>query len=153
MTQGSVRKTLMTVFVATFMVSVAAMAQTTCTAAGAAGSYGFLETGTIINVGPRVAVGILKLDAAGNLTGSITQSVNGAVSHDTVRATFTVNPDCTGSLTRSVFDDSGNLNSTGTAALAWHSNMKAVDLIFTSLVLANGTSLATAISGTAKKVD
>lgn len=47
--------------------------------------------------GPRSAsVGFRIADGNGNYYGEDTQSINGAIGHRTVVATYTVNPDCTG---------------------------------------------------------
>jgi len=45
-------------------------------------------------------VGILTLDAAGNLLGGkATANLNGSVTHETFSGTYSVNPDCTGKST------------------------------------------------------
>ena len=67
----------------------------TCSLARAAGSWSLTDTGTVIGVGPRVAVGVFKLDASGNLTdGVAASSLNGNVASETFSGTYTVNPDC-----------------------------------------------------------
>jgi hypothetical protein len=61
----------------------------------AAGSYGVSESGTVIGIGPRAAVALLTLDAAG-INGKVTASLNGSVSKSMLSGSYTVNPDCTG---------------------------------------------------------
>ena len=77
-------KTLAITFVAVGL-SIAAAAQvrgTACSYARAAGTYGVSASGTIIGVGPRVSVGTVTLDRAGNVTGKATSSLNGAITHE-----------------------------------------------------------------------
>src|SRR5258708_33714748 len=74
-----------------------------------AGKWGFTKSGTVVGIGPRASVGILTLDAAGNLLGGkATANLNGSVTHETFSGTYSVNPDCTGKSTIDVLDLSGN---------------------------------------------
>jgi hypothetical protein len=58
-------------------------------------------TGTIVGVGPSSAVGTVTYDGKGNSVNTFTASVNGAIFRGvTLTGTYTVNPDCTGSLTQ-----------------------------------------------------
>jgi hypothetical protein len=93
------------------------------------------------------------LDAAGNINGKVTASLNGSVTHTTLSGTYTVKPDCTGKTAFSEFDPSGNLVLTATVDLVWDDNMQEIRFIFTSVVLPNGTALAIAINGDARKTD
>jgi len=146
---------LVIVLAATFVVSMAATAKgadSACSLARAAGTYGFSTNGTVIGVGPRVSAGIFTLDSTGNLTGKATSSLNGAVAGETFAGAYTINPDCTGTFNNlEIRDLSANLLLTITAALAWDDNMKHLRAIFTSATLPNGTSLPTAISADATK--
>lgn len=147
---------LVILFAATFVVSVAATAQAEdakCSLPRAAGKYAFTDNGTVVGVGPRVASGIFTLDAAGNLlNGKATSSLNGAIADEAFSGPYTVNPDCTGTLTLSVFDLSGNLLFTATLNLAWDDNMRELRFIFTSVALPNGAPLTIVIAGDAKKM-
>ena len=90
------------VFAVVVIVSVTATAEAgdaACSAARAAGTYGVSDSGTVVGIGPRAAVALLTLDAAGNIKGKVTASLNGSVTNGTLSGTFTVNPDCTGLLT------------------------------------------------------
>jgi len=56
--------TLLIIWAVTFVVSVPATVQaasSACLLARAAGTYGFTDNGTVVGVGPRVAVGIFTL--------------------------------------------------------------------------------------------
>jgi hypothetical protein len=152
------RTGLVIIFAAAVVASMAAPAQADdhhhqCSLAGAAGNWGFTDNGTVIGVGPRTAVGILTLDASGNvLNGKATSSLNGSIADEAFSGTYTVNPDCTGTFALSVFDLSGTLLFTGTLNLAWDDNMRELRFIFTSVVPPNGPPLAIAIAGDAKKM-
>jgi hypothetical protein len=142
------------VFVATIVMSMAATAQAgnACSFARAAGKYGTSDSGTVVGIGPRAADALLTLDAAGNIGGPVTASLNGSVTHGTLSGTYTVNPDSTGSANFSEFDQSGNLTITATVDFVWVDNMRELLFIFTSATLANGTSLGTVINGNARKL-
>jgi len=145
---------LVIVFTAALVVSMAAPAQAVaaCSFARAAGTYGVSDSGTVVGIGPRASVDLLTLDAAGNIKGKVTASLNGSLTQSMLSGTYTVNPDCTGAASFSEFDQSGNLILTATADLVWDDNMREIRFIFTSVVLADGTPLATVISGDARKL-
>jgi len=149
-------RTLLIVFAAAMVASMAATAQAEdppCSLARAAGKWGFSDTGTVVGVGPRAAVGILTLDAAGNVVDSkATVSLNGTISEETFSGTYTVNPDCTGSATVDLFDPSGNKIGTITTAMVYVNHMREFHQLFTSVVLANGISLKTVITFDARKL-
>ena len=134
------------------LMSLTATAQT-CSLARAAATYAFSDSGTIIGVGPRVAVGVLTLDAAGNLlNGKATSSLNGAIAQEAFSGTYSVSSDCRGTFAIDVRDLSGNLLLTISGGLAWDDNMKEIRLIFTSAALADGTPLSIIISGEGRKL-
>jgi hypothetical protein len=136
------------------MAATAQAADSACSLARAAGTYGFSTSGTVVGVGTRVSAGIFTLDASGNLTnGKATSSLNGAIAAETFSATYTVKSDCTGTFNNlEIRDLSGNLLLTITADLAWDDNMKQLRAIFTSATLPDGTSLLTVISADARKI-
>ncbi len=147
--------TLLIVFAATLVVSMAQTAQAVdaaCSFARAAGTYGVSDSGTVVGIGPRATVALLTFDAAGNVKAKVTASLNGSVTKSTLSGTYTVNPDCTGTATFSEFDQSGNLVLTATVDAVWDDNMREARFIFTSVVLADGTPLATVISGDGRKL-
>lgn len=61
------------------------------------GTYVVHGTGTIVRVGPAVAVGEITYDGHGNTLATFTLNVNGNVQTNTdVPGTYTINSDCTG---------------------------------------------------------
>jgi len=153
MTRNFVRRMLMNLSIP---VALAALLSTaygqSCSLVRAAGTYGDSDSGTVVGVGPRAAVILLTLDAAGNAKGKVTASLNGSVTHTSLSGTYTVNPDCTGTATFGEFDQSGNLILTAAADAVWDNNMREFRFVFTSAVLADGTPLATVINGDARKL-
>ncbi len=80
----------------------AANAAQECTAATIAGNYGFTFNGFLKNHGrtvPFAGTGITIADGQGNVSATVTASVDGSLSTFPYTATYTVNPDCTGSVT------------------------------------------------------
>jgi hypothetical protein len=157
MTRNIAPRALVIVFAVTLVLSMAGTAQaadSACSLARAAGTYGFSTSGTVVGVGSRVSAGIFTLDAAGNLVnGKATSSLNGAIAGETFSGTYTVNSDCTGTFNDlEIRDQSGNLLLTITAYLAWDDNMKQLRAIFTSATVPDGTSLLTVISADARKM-
>jgi hypothetical protein len=75
-----------------------------CTLSSYKGRYAFTAAGFITNKAlthePFAVVGHFKADGKGNITGSQTRNFNGTVVHETYTETYTVNPDCTGSSTK-----------------------------------------------------
>ena len=62
------------------------------------GAYAFSFQGTIIEVGPIAATGVLVADGKGNITKGIrTLNVNGFPAQQTFTCSYSVNPDGTGS--------------------------------------------------------
>jgi hypothetical protein len=73
-------------------------AQDACT--NLQGSYGFSRSGTAASgTLSVVAAGVLVFDGAGNVSGHDTTSVNGNIIRRTFSGTYTLNSDCTGSMT------------------------------------------------------
>lgn len=122
-----------------------------CSLAGAAGNWAFTDSGTVIGVGPRTAVGVLTFDGKGNLLNGIaTSSLNGSVADETFSGTYTVSSNCTGTLSAGIYI-SGALAYTVTINLAFDRNMEHLRGLFTSAVEGNGTSLPTVIALDANK--
>jgi len=121
----------------------------TCTMAGRAGEYGLTWSGTMFlptGAVPAVSVGKITFDDAGNVEGAQTVSRGGAVSELTFRGTYTVNPDCRGTITVSVYDQSGSLASNVTWATVSFNNMTEAHGVMTSFVAANGANVPVAIT-------
>ena len=154
MKRNIARTGFVVIFAAAWIVSMAASAQAAgpCSLELAAGTYGLTDTGTVVGVGPRAAVGIWTQDEAGNVNGKATSSLNGTIFHEKFSGTATVNPDCTGTFAGKIFDLSGNVLFTVTVDLAWDDNMREFRFIFTSAKLPNGAPLLIVINGDARKL-
>jgi hypothetical protein len=81
-----------------------AQAQSSCSNASLSGSFGYTNTGTIVTppLGLFAGVGRQTFDGKGNTEATATVSVNGQIYQATIKGTYVVNPDCTGSMTLSV---------------------------------------------------
>ncbi len=80
-----------------------------CSKATLSGSFGYSSTGTLLDsyvpapyAGPFGEVGRQTFDGRGNTSAKATTSSNGNIAPVTVEGTYTVNSDCTGSMTLSV---------------------------------------------------
>ncbi len=129
-----------------------AQAGASFTMASAAGSWGFTDNGTVLGIGPRTAVGIFTLDKHGNLTNGVaTSSLNGVVAAETFSGTYTINPDCTGTVSVNIYSGSTELFSV-TLSSVFDDNMTELRGLFTSIVTPTGVSLPNVIGLQAKKV-
>src|ERR1700751_4513282 len=96
-----------------------------CSTAASAGKWAYTYTGTVFTQNgplPAASVGHFSQDLAGNLTGSQTRSVAGSFGVEDISGTVSVNKDCTGTATISVFVN-GQLQRTAVLAVAFYSNM------------------------------
>ncbi len=155
MKRDIVRTVLFVTFWLSLAVAASAQPGPVCSNAGLAGSWGATLTGTqILPTGavPFAAVNRTTYDFAGNFWGTQTRTSNGTVSRVTFRGTYTVNSDCTGTKAVRSFDQSGNLVNTATLDFVLVSNAKEIIEVFTSITLANGTSVAVVITGRATKL-
>jgi hypothetical protein len=153
MTSRIARTTLAAFFAITLIVGLAAPAHAAgpCSLARAAGNWSLTDTGTVIGVGQRVAVGVFKLDASGNLTdGVAASSLAGNVASETFSGTYTVNPDCSGSFDVKIYSGGTELFEL-TAFTAFDDDMRQMRAVFTSVVAPDGTSLQSVISLEARK--
>ena len=78
-----------------------------CSNATLRGGFGYTATGTLIGApapfaGPFGEVGRATFDGDGNTSGTATLSANANIVNITFTGTYTVNPDCTGSMTLNV---------------------------------------------------
>ena len=83
-------------------IPLSVQAQPNCSNATLNGSFGYTNTGTILagpDAGPFGGVGRQTFDGKGNTEATATVSVNGTISHATIRGTYVVNSNCTGSMT------------------------------------------------------
>ncbi len=140
--------------VVTFVLSIGPSAQAAsgkCSLSKLAGTYGLTTTGSILGIGPVAAVGLITFDASGNISGSQTRSLNGEVADETFTGTATVNSDCTGTDTFSVFE-SGVLVRTSTVKIVYDDNGRSARAIFTSIVLPDGTILQSILTADARRL-
>jgi hypothetical protein len=67
-----------------------------CSVASLNGAFGLVLKGTVLNVGPIVAVGVSTFDGKGHFVADQTVNVNGSVFQEQLTGTYTVNRNCTG---------------------------------------------------------
>ena len=72
-----------------------------CSNASYRGDYGFTATGTTPG-GAIAIVGRFTADGHGHISGTQTRIVANSINSDTYTETYTVNPDCTGSSTKTL---------------------------------------------------
>jgi hypothetical protein len=77
-----------------------------CSNATLHGSFGYTSTGTLLDsyvpapyAGPFAEIGRQNFDGKGNTQATATLSSNGNINKVTIEGTYTVNADCTGSMT------------------------------------------------------
>ncbi len=145
-----------TISLATLVLSLATAARAQdngfCSNASGAGQWGYILTGTLVlptGAVPTAIVGRLTIDAAGNFSGTQTNSNGG---HATVKGTFILNFDCTFKQMVNVYDESGNLGNTAVLAGVLVDNGTEARGVFTSFVLPNGTGLTATITLNAKRL-
>lgn len=150
-------------FLATLLLNLAAVASAqdgrTCSNASLAGACGYTETGTVMVPSqngpvavPAAAVGRYTFDRAGNFSGTQYSSAGGNVSQDTKHGTYAVNPDCTGTLTLSIYNQAGTLLRNSVWAIVLVDNATEIRGIMTSMVLPNGTPLGPIMTISAKRL-
>jgi hypothetical protein len=114
-----------------FLASALSAQAQACSLAGVAGTYGYTSTGTIVSppVGPFAAVGRITLSATGTISGAQTTSIAGNFFDETLAGTYTVNADCTGTLTANVYHGT-TLARTTTLHLVWDNDQREARAIF-----------------------
>jgi hypothetical protein len=148
------RTGLAVIFTASLLLSTASLAQPAkqvCSLGRSAGNWAFTDNGTVVGIGPRTAVGVFTLDGAGNLkNGVATSSLNGSVAQETFSGTYTVNSDCTGTASITIYSGGTEILAL-TMNLAFNSGMREMRTIFSSASLPDGTQLLTVINLDARK--
>jgi hypothetical protein len=119
----------------------------TCSLSSVAGNWGYTYTGTVFapSAVPVAAVGRAHLSSDGNLAGTQTHTTAGQTEVEEYYGTFTVNADCTGSMTINVTLN-GQLVRTSTLSVVYDTNINHARMIFTSLTLAGGPSLPAVVT-------
>ena len=165
MSRNIMRISLLTIFVAILHMSLAPTVwgqdDRSCSTAKAAGEWGYVYTGTLFPSPTTsfvvAAVGRYTLDKEGNISGTQTRSIApGEAAHEVIKGTSTVNSDCTGTATISVYDpQSGNLLRTAVLAAVYVNSQREVRYLFESLVVFNGTtstSIRVVVTADAKRL-
>jgi hypothetical protein len=149
--KSKIARTGLLIIFASALGVIAATPARACSMVDAAGKWAFTDSGTVIGVGPRVAVGVLVLDANGTVrNGKATSSLNGSIAEETFYGTYTVNSNCTGKLAVKIFASGAEILAV-TIDLAFDDSMNQLRGIFTSAVEPNGTSLSTVIGLEARR--
>jgi hypothetical protein len=124
-----------------------------CSTKSVAGDWGLTLTGTILlptGAVPAAAVVNASVDRDGNSTGTEGRNVGGGYADETLAGSWTVNPDCTGSLTVN-FYESGQLVRTSVLTIVFDDNSKQVRMVQKSLTLPDGTQLPVVITVQGRK--
>jgi hypothetical protein len=139
--------------VACLGVTVPTYAQVSCPPTSGTGQWAFTETGTIILPTGQIpfgAIGVVNVDAAGNVTGTSVAST-GIASGGALSGVLTVNPDCSFIVTTAVYDVAGTLQRYLDFAGVFSGNFDELHAIVTSLRLPNGTPLPSVITLNAER--
>jgi hypothetical protein len=132
---------------------VPAAQATTCSTATVAGDWAVTLSGTLIlPSGPVPAAATARgtADLDGNLTGTEARNVGGDYADETVSGKWTVNPDCTGSLTLNAYQ-SGQLVRTSVLSIVFDEHSKEIRMVQKSLTLPDGTQLPVVATVDGKK--
>ena len=125
-----------------------------CSLASVAGNYGFTLNGTLLlpsGLVPLAAIGRVTLTAQGNASGTEARNSGGSFANETLTATFTVNPDCTGAATIMAFE-SGQLVRTAVVSAVWDDNSNEIREIAQSVTPPDGTSIPAVLTVEARKI-
>ena len=120
----------------------------TCSTAKAAGKWGFSLSGTLIlPTGPVLgaAVGRLSVDAAGNISGTESRNVDGGFANETLTGLWSVNSDCTATVTANIYE-SGILVRTSVLAAVFGDHSGKIRAVQESLTLPDGTTIPVVIT-------
>jgi len=145
-----VRATLLMISLVAVCVAIvpAAQAAEHCSNAKAAGNWGFTLTGTLIlptGPVPGAAVGRLSVDAAGNISGTEARNVGGGFANETITGSWTVNSDCTASVTANIYE-SGVLVRTSILTAVFVDHSSKIRAVQESLTLPDGTPIPVVIT-------
>ena len=88
-----------------------------CANASLTGTFGYVSVGSIVAppplAGPFATVGTQTFDGKGGTAATAAVSQNGNILNVTIRGTYTVNPDCTGSMTVAISSQNPPVSLTG----------------------------------------
>jgi hypothetical protein len=139
--------------------TAAAQSSPACSTRTLRGIWGYTETGWVIAPAPTggtvtvtaAAVGRYGFDGAGYFDGKQHSSANGTVGADTKEGTYSVNPDCTGTLTLTAYRD-GVPQRLSVWTFVLVDNGLEMRGIMTSMTLPNGVPLSPIMTMTARQV-
>ena len=135
---------------------VHAASPTGCSTETVAGNWGVTLSGTLIlPTGPVPAAGVARgsFDAQGNATPGATEArnVGGGFANETLTGSWTVNPDCTGTLTIHAYE-SGVLVRTSVLSIVFVDNLNKALMVQESLTLPNGTLVPAVITAEGERM-
>jgi hypothetical protein len=123
--------------------------------AKAGGDWGFTLIGTLLTPAGTVPVAAIargNFDTHGNITSAFeSRNVGGGFANETLTGSWTVNSDCTGTLTVYVYE-SGVLTRTSVASLVFVDNMREIRMVQQSLTLPGGVTLPVVITLEGKRL-
>jgi len=137
------------------LLSFAPNLRAACTNATMLGNWGFTGTGVIVlptGPVPVGAVGNVRFDLEGNISGGQDRSVGGGEAHETIAGTYTISGDCALTITANVYDDAGTLQRTTVLKGVVVSNGKESRMIYQIITLPNGALLPAVLTLDANKV-
>ena len=142
--------TLAIIFVVTLCMGLASAAHAAghCSNAKAAGNWGLTLTGTLLlptGPVPGAAVGRVRIDADGNVSGTEARNVGGGFANETLTGSLTVNSDCTATLTVNIYE-SGVLTRTSVLAIVFVDDSSKIRAVQESLTLPDGTPIPVVIT-------
>ena len=149
----STKSTLITLTILLLTASLSFADGPRCSTKSVAGDWGLTLTGTILlptGAVPAAAVVSASVDKDGNATGTEGRNVGGGYADETLAGSWTVNPDCTGSLTVN-FYESGQLVRTSVLTIVFDDNSKQVRMVQKSLTLPDGTQVPVVITVEGRK--
>lgn len=115
-----------------------------CSTTTAAGSWGYTDIGTLLPPSaPSVMVAIvgrLSADNQGNVVGTQARNAGGVYEEETLTGTWTVNPDCTGTIEVKLYDESGNFERTSVLSIVFDDNSKEVRMLQKSSTSPDGST-------------
>lgn len=126
------------------------------------GAWGYTETGSVIAPSPTggtvtvtaAAVGRYVFTRTGTFEGDQHSSANGAVGQDQKLGIYTINPDCTGTLTLTVFRSGVSQRlSVWAFVIVDVEGRPEMQAIMTSMTMPNGVALAPIMTMIARPVD